>query len=352
MGRGRRMELAIYSRFFSTINGGQGRVSLDLADYFSKKEDIQVIKNECKSKGNIGYLYHSLIGKHIDSADVNLAITSMESMKLNPSKSVAIVHDLIPLLDGWKFETHYMKGNMGPYNMRYWINRLGALWFFGATLARTKEFQKVVCISEETKEDYLQVTGCDPEKVEVIENWVQDKYTYQPPNNNEKTIIGTLSYLDPRKRIDILVNEFKKIKDDSFELWIAGGGCERANLEKLAVNDNRIKFLGRVPEEEMMSFYKNIDIFAFPTLCEGFGIPIVEAAACGRPVITLQDSKIPKVVQDLTHVVPKYELNTALQSYSKQDIFHRGRTAAKKAERFRMADKMEKYEKIIREVGE
>jgi glycosyltransferase involved in cell wall biosynthesis len=346
------MELAIYSRFFSTINGGQGRVSLDLADYFSKKEDIQVIKNECKSKGNIGYLYHSLIGKHIDSADVNLAITSMESMKLNPSKSVAIVHDLIPLLDGWKFETHYMKGNMGPYNMRYWVNRLGALWFFGATLARTKEFQKVICISEETKEDYLQVTGGDPEKVEVIENWVQDKYTYQQPSTNEKTIIGTLSYLDPRKRIDILVNEFKKIKDDSYELWIGGGGCERYNLEKLAGNDSRIKFLGRVPEEDMVSFYKNIDIFVFPTLCEGFGIPIVEASACGRPVITLNDSKIPKVVQDLTNSVPKDKLSLALQNYSKQDIIHQGKIVAKKAERFRMADKMEKYEKIIREVGE
>ncbi|WP_225370026.1 glycosyltransferase [Methanobrevibacter arboriphilus] len=52
-------------------------------------------------------------------------------------------------------------------------------------------------------------------------------------------------------------------------------------------------FLGFISDEDMVDFYNSLDVFVFPTIMEGYGMPIVEAMACGKPVITLEDAYIP-----------------------------------------------------------
>jgi len=87
------------------------------------------------------------------------------------------------------------------------------------------------------------------------------------------------------KTIKLIKNERKDVK---IKIIIVGSGRERKNLEMLAKRLNIadiVIFAGRVSEEELPSYYAASDIFVIPSLYEGFGLPILEAQACGSPVI-------------------------------------------------------------------
>ena len=69
------------------------------------------------------------------------------------------------------------------------------------------------------------------------------------------------------------------------------------DIERYKENPN-IKFLGRVSDDELIKYYSNAKGFVFPSLYEGFGIPVLEAQACGCPVISSNTSSLPEVLQD------------------------------------------------------
>jgi glycosyltransferase involved in cell wall biosynthesis len=115
----------------------------------------------------------------------------------------------------------------------------------------------------------------------------------KPENKkHSRYTIGTLGQLDKRKRIGLLIQQFCKSTIDA-ELLIAGKGPDRAMLESMAGGDSRVKFLGMVPNEQLQDFYNRLDLFVFPTAIEGYGLPPVEAMACGKPVLIMSDAIIP-----------------------------------------------------------
>ena len=116
----------------------------------------------------------------------------------------------------------------------------------------------------------------------------------------------------PRKRVDILLKSFLEADIENSKLFIGGGGSETEKLKEMANGDERVEFLGFVKDEDMNDFYNVLDVFAFPSLIEGYGMPIVEAMACGKPVITLEDSDIPSNLKEKTFVCKKEELADVL----------------------------------------
>jgi glycosyltransferase involved in cell wall biosynthesis len=70
-----------------------------------------------------------------------------------------------------------------------------------------------------------------------------------------------------------------------------------ARLDQLQLRD-RVKFVGYIPEEELPLWYAAATVFVFPSIYEGFGMPPLEAMACGTPVITSNTSSLPEVVGD------------------------------------------------------
>lgn len=336
------IKVHLVSRFFEPLNQGVGRIAQDLKSELEKEYNI--ITTQCWGKKNVHYVIYNWLTRFFTpkKADVHLAVTSMESNFLPPDKSIAIVYDLIPLLHTLKCTTHY---NASFYNV------LGAFAFFYQTLFKTRDFKKIVCISEETKLDYLEVTKCHPDKVSVIDCWIQDKYKFQDLPMNNKIIIGTMSVVDKRKRSDILIKEFMKINDDNIELHIGGSGALLDELKELARNDGRIKFHGFVPEEDMLNFYKMLDIFIFPASHEGFGIPIIEAIAVGRPVITIKDSFIPRKVISLTNQIEWPELYDIIKrtknNLNVNELKFKSDYVCKE---FDIKTKINEYKKIINEV--
>ena len=117
---------------------------------------------------------------------------------------------------------------------------------------------------------------------------------------------GYLGQLDGRKRVDLVIKVFKAASADG-ELVIAGIGAEDSALRELAGVDRRIKFLGFVPDDSLVDFYNSLDYFIFPTRIEGYGLPMVEAMACRKPVVVLEDVIIPPEIKSRCTAVSRLE---------------------------------------------
>ncbi|MER3570476.1 MAG: glycosyltransferase family 1 protein, partial [Patescibacteria group bacterium] len=70
-----------------------------------------------------------------------------------------------------------------------------------------------------------------------------------------------------------------------------------------------VKYLGYLPDEEIIKLYKSVDVFLYPSLYEGFGLPVIEAMACGCPVITSNTSSLPEITNDAAILVNPLNVN-------------------------------------------
>jgi glycosyltransferase involved in cell wall biosynthesis len=139
----------------------------------------------------------------------------------------------------------------------------------------------VIAVSEATKKDLLKVSKISPDKIVVIYEGVDTRF--KPQNTKE-------------------INQFRKKYQLPEEFVLAIGGIgERRNIKRLriACQDFPLIVAGediaRVPDEELPLLYASSRLLAYPSLYEGFGLPVLEAQACGVPVVTSDVSSLPEV---------------------------------------------------------
>jgi len=293
------MKIALLSRFFNARNGGIGVYSKNLLRVLLERgHEVDVIATTWRSAA--GYLFYTLVDLRFripKDIDVYHALTPAEAIYLPKEKTVVTFHDLMPL----RFEL--------GLNPRRWV---GHYWFLFACKQAVKA-SRLICNSEQTRKEVMETFSVPEDRITVIRMGINPSLRPKPRQTHDKFIVGTLSYLDPRKRIDLLIRAFKQVNDSDVELWIGGDGIDRARLERIARGDRRIKFFGFIPEEKLVDFYNSLDVFVFPTKQEGYGLPIVESMACKVPVITLRDAVIPFDVKSRTHVVDQAELPKVLE---------------------------------------
>ena len=130
--------------------------------------------------------------------------------------------------------------------------------------------------------------------------------------------VGTL---EPRKNHLGLIKAFaqaQKKKKGPAMLAIAGGkGWLYEETQRLVAQlklEGKVRFLGRVSDLELVTLYSMADVFVFPSFSEGFGIPPLEAMACGTPVITSNTSSLPEVVGDTALLVDPYDTHAISQA--------------------------------------
>jgi len=194
------------------------------------------------------------------TGDVHYAILGCRNENLN----ILTIHDCVLL---------YQYSRRNP---RYWI----ILWLWYRLPVRKAD--GITVISENTRQDLLRFTGCPPEKIKVIPNYLDPAFSYRPkpfqkagtrllfigtaPNKNLGRLIESLAGLDVV--LDIIgypdENQLQLLKALGVKYTV------KSNLTALA----------------MREAYVDCDVLVFPSLHEGFGLPLIEAQATGRPVLT------------------------------------------------------------------
>lgn len=164
----------------------------------------------------------------------------------------------------------------------------------------------VICTSESVREEAVHFYGADPKKLHVVPNGVNtDLFSPQGPTARERyafasddRVVLFVGVLNPRKRPDLLIEALQRLPS-TWKLLIAGRGPMEKQLRRLAERlgvAGRVRFGGYVPYPELPAIYRAADVLALPSEYEGFPKVVVEALACGVPVVaggfTVGDSNL------------------------------------------------------------
>lgn len=169
--------------------------------------------------------------------------------------------------------------------------------------------RRVIAVSESTKRDLVRQYGLLPGKVDIVHNGVDPIFRVMPATQvaafrakhalPERFIlfVGTL---EPRKNVSRLMEAYARLPSTRPPLLLVGGKGWLydevfACAQTLGLN-NEMVFVGYVPIEDLPLWYNAAELFVYPSLYEGFGLPPLEAMACGTPVITSETSSLPEVV--------------------------------------------------------
>jgi alpha-1,3-rhamnosyl/mannosyltransferase len=147
--------------------------------------------------------------------------------------------------------------------------------------------QRVIAVSEFTRRELVELLGIPESKIRVIPNAVGDEFTRDGPAESGDYVLA-VGTLEPRKNLERLV---EAVRSSKRELRVVGargwGGVQ--------VGGNGVRWLGEVDDAELARLYRGAACLAYPSLYEGFGIPIVEAMACGTPVVTTRGTAMEEV---------------------------------------------------------
>jgi glycosyltransferase involved in cell wall biosynthesis len=187
--------------------------------------------------------------------------------------------------------------------LRKWLNKV-----VPRSLARADH---ILADSESTKKDLIELFDLIPTDITVVGAGVEARFqpiTNEPQLNkvrrrynlpSEKFILG-LGTLEPRKNFTGLIQAYNQSPvRKTHHLVIAGGkGWLYEDIFRAAAASpvtDHIHLIGFVADEDLPTLYSLADIFAYPSHYEGFGIPVIEAMACGTPVICADNSSLPEV---------------------------------------------------------
>lgn len=169
----------------------------------------------------------------------------------------------------------------------------------------------LIAVSQWTKSQLVEKLGAKPEKITVVYEGVSQGSAVPEEGLPYILFVGTIQ---PRKNLVRLIEAFSKLqaRDQVLNLIIAGKkGWMYENIlaapKKFGVG-KRVKFLGYVSDEELASLYQNALFFVLPSLCEGFGLPVLEAMRFGCPVIASKAGALPEVVGDAGLLVDPYKV--------------------------------------------
>jgi len=203
-------------------------------------------------------------------------------------KKILTVHDLayyLPEYNAYKF--------LDNFYMKFMIK------------SSCRRADKIIAISKNTKKDIIQILKINKEKIKVVYEASDEKFK----RLNKKDLAELKKKYDltrfifysgsisPRKNIKRLIKAFEIIKNKlNLDLIITGNKLWKNKKEMALIKQNpKIKVLGNVSDQDLVALYNLAEVYVYPSLYEGFGLPILEAQACGCPVITSNKSSLPEV---------------------------------------------------------
>ncbi len=186
---------------------------------------------------------------------------------------------------------------------------LNRVYLRAFTRLSVRRARRIIAVSESTKSDLIRYYGISPAKVDVVYNGVNPNFRPVPAakvadfrlqRDLPDRFILFVGTLEPRKNVTRLIDAYARLSGSRPPLMLLGGKGWLydeifARVEMLDLQ-NEVNFVGYVPAEELPLWYNAATLFVYPSLYEGFGLPPLEAMACGTPVVTSEASSLPEVV--------------------------------------------------------
>jgi glycosyltransferase involved in cell wall biosynthesis len=221
-----------------------------------------------------------------------------------------------------------------------------------------------VAVANKVKEDAVHYVHAEPSRIFPIHNaidpeqfhFIDDHVQLQAVRERYKlpeSFVLWVGQIESRKNIKRLLRAFAKVAEEfPHQLVIAGEQRwstrgELSEIGQLGL-EGRIQFIGWVSHTDLPAIYRLADLFAFPSLYEGFGIPLVEAMACGCPIVTATTCSPPEVVDGAAILVDPYDVDAIAQGMRSvlSDATLRGEAIARGLQRAKDFS----WEKCAREV--
>ena len=283
--------------------------------------DTTAIITENKWRKKVGEILreeflNSLEGDIIFSTNLQegLLDTACTSVKLLPIESLicTTLHDVVPLI--------YPDEFLSKVTVREWYQE---------KIDFVRKSDLVLTDSRSSKSEINKLLKIPIEKIRVIYLGIDhDKFKPRSiENNDRKELLSRMNISDRfimyvggtdlNKNLDRLFSAFSKLPKsilDSYQLVMVGGGLKheesnyKKNIRTLGIED-KVLFPGYVGDEELAMLYNLCDLFVFPSIHEGFGLPPLEAMACGAAVIASNKSSLPEIVGDEDALFNPYDDN-------------------------------------------
>jgi glycosyltransferase involved in cell wall biosynthesis len=232
-------------------------------------------------------------------------------LRPRPCPLVSTIHDLAPFHVAEKYDWKRM--------------------FYGRVIVRrlARRQDRIIAISEYTAADIVKFFGLPRERITVIHNGLDHERFHLGSQENARSgaadrfglnrpfflYVSRLEH--PGKNHVRLVSafeEFKAATQSNWQLALAGGDWHGAEVIHQAIRKsqfaNDIRCLGFVPDEQLPDLYRAADVFVYPSLHEGFGLPPIEAMACGCPVITSTRGALAEVIGEAAVIIEPEDVHS------------------------------------------
>ncbi len=324
------MDIGIVSNFIDEYNGGIGVYTHQIVknlgrmdnennyhlihylknnqDIYSQNSEIIIPKNRfVRGWGSYMFWRHFTLPRGLKKYNLDVVHDPYELGPFTfsqPFRKVITVHDLTPLL----FPNLFKRGDV-------MLHRL----LLKKTISKA---DKIITVSYNSQKDIMEYLHVPEEDIEVIYNGKGENFRqlkskqvaefrekYRLPSN----FILSVGGLHPIKNIPRLLEAYSLARKGGLEhkLVMVGGAVDRAEeifqiITNLGLEDHVI-FTGVVSDEDLVGLYNAADLFLYPCIYAGFGLPPLEAMACGTPVITSCSSSLPEIVGDAAKLVNPYD---------------------------------------------
>lgn len=261
-----------------------------------------------------------------------------------------------------------------PYIMPETVGKGYLLKFLRDMPQIISEADAIITVSEYSKKDILKFFPINPDKV-FVTPLAADKI-YKPLNKNDcrkyiakkyninSPFILYLGGFSPRKNVSSLIKAYKKVSEDiKKDIKLVICGSKKDDIENL-INMNlnsktseNIIFTDFIPNEDLPIFYNSCEVFVYPSLYEGFGLPPLEAMSCGTPVITSNTTSIPEVTDNAALLIDPLNVDMLSEKlyqvltsdFIRKDLSNKGLNRSLEFSWIKTAENtLEVYEKIYK----